>query len=504
MRKLLHSRWLYIIIAILVIVVIVSMMRSVKNSRDNEIITTKIEYGKVEQLVSVSGVAEAEQTAELAFPITGIAEAVFVEVGDTVEVGDILITLEARAYYADRQDALAALTRAAADRDELLSGQTISAQEVTKETLARAQETLATTKLNEAQKIENAYRTLLSSDLSAYSENSGEDATPPVISGTYTCDNEGLYTLEVFSSKSPSNYSYRLSGIETGTYQASVEQAFPMGECGLRALFDEDSTYSYSNWIIEIPNKESASYVVNRNAHALAVTQAQSAIALAEQGVTLAEANSKNQNAPARSEAIARADAAVASAQARLERIDATIADRVLRAPFSGTITEIDILPGETVTTAPVVTLLAESEFEVTARIPEIDIGKLTVDQPVRMVFDAKSDETIFGTVSFISLKSTEIDGVAYYKAIIEFNDSLPTWMRSGLNADIEIIVAENSDSLRIPKRFLTKTDDGYEVMTLRNGQFATTTVGLLLEGNDGYVAITGVDIKAGDVVVAE
>ena len=504
MKKLLRSRWFYILTALVVIIFVIGMMRSINGNKGDELVTTTIEFGTVEQLVSVSGVAEAEQTAELAFPVTGIARSVEVEIGDVVNERDVLVTLEADAYYADRQDALASLARAVADRDELLAGQTDSARDVTQETLDRAVETLETTKNNEARKVENAYRTLLSSDLSAYSENSGEDATPPVISGTYTCDNEGLYTLEVFSSKSPSNYSYRLSGIETGTYQASVEQAFPMGECGLRALFDEDSTYSYSNWIIEIPNKESASYVVNRNVHALAVTQAQSAIALAEQGVTLAEANSKNQNAPARSEAIARADAAVASAQARLERIDATIADRVLRAPFSGTITEIDILPGETVTTAPVVTLLAESEFEVTARIPEIDIGKLTVDQPVRMVFDAKSDETIFGTVSFISLKSTEIDGVAYYKAIIEFNDSLPTWMRSGLNADIEIIVAENSDSLRIPKRFLTKTNDGYEVMTLRNGQFATTTVGLLLEGNDGYVAITGVDIKAGDVVVAE
>lgn len=502
MKKLLHSRWVYVLAAAAIILAVILMMGAVKKNQSKEVVTAEIEYGPVEQLVSVSGVAEAEQTAELAFPVTGIAAAVAVSVGDVVEEGAVLVTLEANAFYADRQDALASLSRAIADRDELLAGQTESARDVTSKTLARAIETLESTRTNEARKVDNAYRTLLSSDLEAYSDNLGEDATPPTISGTYNCDDTGTYTLSVFTSNTQSGYSYQLSGLESGTFQASVEQPAALGSCGLRILFDDDSTYSYSTWNIEIPNSRSSTYVLNRNTHALAVTQAETAIALAEQEVDLATANAENQNAPARNEAIARANAAIASAQARLDRIDSTIADRTLRAPFSGTITEIDILPGETVTTAPVVTLLAESEFEVTARIPEIDIGKLSVGQPVRMTFDAKSDETVRGEISFISLKATEIDGVAYYKAIIDF-ERLPSWIRSGLNADIEIIIAEESRSLRIPKRFLIPNGDGYSVLQFKDGRFASTTVGLLLEGNDGYVAISGADIKAGDVVAA-
>lgn len=129
------------------------------------------------------------------------------------------------------------------------------------------------------------------------------------------------------------------------------------------------------------------------------------------------------------------------------------------------------------------------------ARVPEIDIGKLSVGQIALMMFDAKSDETIRGDISFISPEATKIDGVAYYEATIQFRD-LPDWIRSGLNTDVEIIVKEETAGLRVPKRFVTKTENGYEVLTraTKEGAWASTTIEVTLEGNDGYYAITGLD----------
>ena len=151
-------------------------------------------------------------------------------------------------------------------------------------------------------------------------------------------------------------------------------------------------------------------------------------------------------------------------------------------------------------TTAPVLTLLAAADFEVTARIPEIDIGKLLVGQPVEMVFDARSGETLMGTIDFISLQATEIDGVAYYEAVI-FLETVPEWLRSGLNADIDIIISEAKEQLRVPKRFVFATDDGYKVLKQTGETTATTTVRVELEGNDGFIALTG--LNEGDVLVA-
>ena len=189
-----------------------------------------------------------------------------------------------------------------------------------------------------------------------------------------------------------------------------------------------------------------------------------------------------------------------AQADARIARIDAEISDRTLTAPFDGVITNVDILPGETVTTVPVVTIFADYQFDMVARIPEIDIGKLAVGQGVEMLFDARLNEIVNGEISFISPEAIEIDGVAYYEAIIDFA-TLPTWIRGGLNADIEIIIDETSDGVRIPKRFLIETADGYEVLRQRGERAASTTVELILNGDDGYVSVRGIEV--GDTVVA-
>lgn len=501
MKKFLHNRSFFIGSALLVILIVVLMLLGVGQAKPPELVTATVEKGQVRQLVSVSGIAEAKQTAELSFPVVGVVESVTAKVGDVVEVGDILAQLDTRALQTDRQDAAASLARAGADKSELVAGPQQEARVVTSETLRLKREALATTKINEETKVTNAKRALLSAGLTAYSDDPGEDALAPQISGTYTCDDEGTYTLQVYASGGTSGYSYRLSGIETGTHPASTEQAIPLGACGLRIKFDDASVYSSTTWYVEIPNTKSSEYTANLNAYDFAATQAKSAIRLAEQEVAVAEATALNTNAPARSEAVTRANADISQAQAKLARIDAEIADRVLRAPFSGTITEINIATGETVTTAPIMTLLANKEFEVTARVPEIDIGKLLIGQSVEMQFDARTDEILTGTISFISLKATEIDGVSYYEAFIQPNE-IPPWVRSGLNADIDIIIqSQAADALRIPKRFLLTDGTSFSVLKQTGTLFATTTIGVTLEGNDGFVAITG--LNEGDVVVA-
>lgn len=500
MKKLLLSRSFYVAIAAAAIGFIIFMVVTVRSNQPIDYVTATVDRGSVQQLVSVTGVVEAEQSAELAFPTTGIVATVNVDKGDVVAAGDVLITLESRALQADRQDAFAGLARAVATRDELLAGPQSESRGATAGAVAFKATTLTTIRNTQTDLINNAYRTLLSTDLAAASDDPGEEAIAPTVSGTYTCAVEGRYTLETYSSGSNSGYSFRLSGLESGTYAVSSDQPVTMGDCGIQVLFNANSRYSNTTWTIDIPNKESARYITNRNAYTLAKTQAASAITIAEQDLELAEINAVSTNAPARSESVARANADIASANARIARVDAQIADRTIRAPFAGTITVIDSLPGETVGTTPVITLLAATDFELTARIPEIDIGKLALGQSVRTVFDAQPDALLPGSIEFISLQATEIDGVAYYEAIISLDDT-PAWMRSGLNADIDIMIIHAADSLRVPSRFITQTDSGAQVRTKVGELVATTTVNVTLTGNDGFTAITG--LNQGDIVVA-
>ena len=503
MHKLFGKKRVHLIIAAVFISLAILLLFKLKNDNNPELITTTVERGEVAEIVSVSGFVEAQNAAELAFPLTGIIDRVLVSKGDEVKQGDPLITLRRASLIADRQNALADLVRAQADRDQLLSGPRGEARSVTETEIAIATENLEQTRRVELDKVNNARRTLLSSGLTALSTNSGENAAAPTVTGTYQCDEEGSYNVEVFRSGAKSDYSYRISGLETGTYNAFTSQPGSFGTCGLFIQFGTGGGYANSYWTIDIPNKKASSYVTNLNAYELALEQAENAIRNAEQALELATKKASLTNADPRSEELVRANAAVSSAQARLAAVDAALLDREIKAPFDGVVTDIDVLPGETVTSAPIVTVLANDNFNMTVRIPEIDITKLAVEQPADIIFDALSNEVVPAKVHFISPIATEIDGGAYSEATMQFEEP-PTWLRSGLNADVDILVRKTEDALRLPKRFVTIDEGRASVLLVKENGSKTLVekeVEIVFTGNDGYLAIEG--LPEGTIVAA-
>ncbi len=193
--------------------------------------------------------------------------------------------------------------------------------------------------------------------------------------------------------------------------------------------------------------------------------------------------------------------AEIQQAQAAIATIDAQIEEKSIVAPFDGMITDVDILPGETAGASPIITVLANTAFELTARIPEIDIRKVYKGQQATIVFDANQDAVFEGTITFVSPLATEIDGVAYFETTITLNE-IPDWMRSGLNADVEILTREEADVLKIPKRYSFKNELGETTVLLKTGNAQTETpITIEFIGNDGYLAITG--LNEGDTLVA-
>lgn len=499
MKNMLHTRFFYVGIAIVLIgVATISVVRVVNNGTP-EGVTATVTMGPILSIVSVSGIVEAENTAGLAFPVTGTLAAVSVREGDRVEVGQILATLEQAQLQAERNDAQGALIAAEADRDELIYGPRDEERDVTSTTVAIAEEDLKRTIALEAKNVENARRTLLSTGLEALPVNKQTSDAPPAISGTYTCD-EGTYTLSVYKSGAYSGHSYRLSGLESGTYPAYTDAPAPLGDCGLFIQFDADEIYANQDWTVEIPNKRSAQYAANLNAYKLALQQEANNVGAKEQALKLVLEEQTLENASPREEALRKANAAVMQASARLEAVNARIADRTLRAPFAGTVNNVDVVKGESVTTLPIITIVADDMFELTARIPEIDITKLAVGQRVEVIFDARSSEVIDSSILFISPLAREIDGVAYFDAKIRF-DEPPEWLRGGLNADVDIIVDEKENVLRIPKRFVQGEEGAHYVLTPQGNRTATTAVEIGFVGNDGFVEVIGLD--EGDTIIA-
>nr|MCU0678596.1 HlyD family secretion protein [Candidatus Paceibacterota bacterium] len=159
-----------------------------------------------------------------------------------------------------------------------------------------------------------------------------------------------------------------------------------------------------------------------------------------------------------------------------------------------------DILPGETAPLTPVITLLATDAFEVIARIPEIDITKMSVGQTARILFDAEKTTVRTGTVHYIAPLPTLIDGVSYFEVKILMSE-IPAWFRGGLNADIDIITGQSERSAKVPSRYLITTENGTSIRTLSGNRISTTTVTVTYSGNDGFVAIDG--LTPGTTIVA-
>jgi HlyD family secretion protein len=283
----------------------------------------------------------------------------------------------------------------------------------------------------------------------------------------------------------------KVTGIEETTSVVGIDQAAPFGACGLFAQFSPNQTYQNSVWTIEIPNQSASNYLTLKNALESSIVARDNAIASAKEGLDLARRRQSLENATPLSTDIATAEARVTQAKATLAELTATLADRSIVAPFAGTVTTVDILPGETAPATPVITLLATDAFEVIARVPEIDITKMAVGQEARVLFDAEQSASRIGTVSYIAPLPILIDGVSYFEVKIQLQE-IPSWLRGGLNADIDIVTGSSKQSAKVPSRYVVTTPEGSSVLTLVGNKVSTTSVTVTYIGNDGYVAIDG------------
>jgi multidrug efflux pump subunit AcrA (membrane-fusion protein) len=490
--KLLTSPRTYIALAGGIIVTVVALNVLLARNTPEERIIATVDTGTVRDSILVSGVLEAQNEVLLGFNNPGIIAQVAVQAGDEVAEGQLLASLTNNSYAADRAEAVAGLARAEAARDELLAGPTDSTRQSITDTVAQSELNLTNTRRTQAEAIAAARRTLLSTDLVAVTVDPEETVPAPMITGTYRCQAEGSYNLEVYRSGSDTGYSVRYSGLESGTFVVSFTQPVSFGSCGLRAQFTAGGRYGNSDWLIAVPNQEGARYIQNRNALEIAITAADTAVSNAEQALALANSQATAETITARPETIARANADVASARARVARTDALNIDRQLFAPFAGTISDINTSVGEAVTTAPILTLVGTGTFTMSIRVPELDVSRIRTGQQARMVFDTNDEEVLLGRVDFISLSPTVIDGVAYYEATITMNER-PDWLRSGLNADVELIIKEVQDALRLPSRFVI---DDTVITVLPDNTLGSTSVTTILRGTDGYTAITGIPVR--------
>ena len=231
---------------------------------------------------------------------------------------------------------------------------------------------------------------------------------------------------------------------------------------------------------------------VNVNTASKSLTTAKDTVARTKEATLLAEQEYLLTRAGASDEEVRAQQASIAAISARIDGLNTKLSASKIRAPFQGTVTKSDVRVGESIAAnVPLITVHDNSELLIEAFIPEVDIAHINTNSKGTATLDAFSDEETFD-IGIISIDPAEtiIEGVATYKTKLFFYKP-DVRVRSGMTANIDLIVERKENTLAVPRRAIETDEDGSTVL-IRNKDGGTekrpVTTGI--RSTDGYIEI--------------
>ena len=201
------------------------------------------------------------------------------------------------------------------------------------------------------------------------------------------------------------------------------------------------------------------------------------------------------------------------SAELSAEDTQKQVDDYTITAPISGTIISKDVKVGDTVGTSAssvetMCVIYDMSYLEMTLNVDELEILSIKEGQEATITADAIPDQTFRGVVTSVSKSGTTTGGTTTYPVTIridEMGDLLP-----GMNATAEIVTESAEDTLSVPNEAIVRGNyvlvtkdspsaaNADDSMTAPEGYvYVKVTTGV---SDDDYIAVTS-GLQAGDTV---
>ena len=170
------------------------------------------------------------------------------------------------------------------------------------------------------------------------------------------------------------------------------------------------------------------------------------------------------------------ADANLLRRQSTLKNQEERLEWTVIKAPMSGTVTQLVIEEGEIVTSGrsafsqspPIMTIADLSKMVVKTFINEVDMERLEEGQTANIKIDAFQTHRFTGNVYEISPSGQQQDNIISFEVMIEVNDSSGN-IRPGMSADVDIITYEEKDVILIPIDAVISKNDATVVAQVGN-----------------------------------
>src|SRR3990172_6090523 len=189
-----------------------------------------------------------------------------------------------------------------------------------------------------------------------------------------------------------------------------------------------------------------------------------------------------------------RGEAGVAAAQS-------TGGQAWIEAPFAGTITAVEVQPGDQVGPGTVAFQLADlSHLIVDVDVSEVDINRVKPGQPVELTFDAILDLAYQGEVTEVDFVGAETQGVVNFLVTVALTHA-DELVRPGLTAGVNLVVDQIEDTLLVPNRAVRVVDGERVVYVLRDGQMAAVPIVLGTSSETSSQVLEG-NLAVGDLIV--
>ena len=148
--------------------------------------------------------------------------------------------------------------------------------------------------------------------------------------------------------------------------------------------------------------------------------------------------------------AIASAQAAVEAAQTQVSTAQQALADTVIRAPFSGFVSERPTAVGEFVTSASVIiVLLRTNPIKIQIQVAEADVPTVSIGRGVSIEVDAYKDRRFSGVVTSVNPSVDPTSRAATIEASIENGDNA---LRAGMFGTARINKEGGGTGIFVPK----------------------------------------------------
>ena len=400
--------------------------------------------------IVASGEIVAAREADLSFTVAGRVQQVDVALGDEVQAGDLLVTLETAGLEAQIAQAEAAVLTAQANLDQLLAG--VPAGEVavaeTAIAAARAQVSQAEAAVEGAEAqcavAQSGVAAAEAALKAAEAQSSQLDIGPGA--GPIAAAEADIRLAEVQLEQAQAAYDRvkYAPDIQMLPESAALEQAtiaLDAARARYNALF-EGATAAQRR--VAAAQEEAARVqIVQAQDQALSactqVSQASAAVEAAKAQQSQAEQQVALLKSGPTAEQVAAARAQVAQAEAAVQVVRVALEQTELYAPFAGTISALPLSPGETVAPGQLVLALADlSQLQAeTSDLSERDVDHVALGQKAIVWVEALGQE-IEGQVIAIAPQATIIGGDVVYAVTVEL-DEQPPGLRWGMSVDVEM-----------------------------------------------------------------